>query len=80
MTGLSSQQLKSSNFVPACRKNTAEIGEIARYRAISPFPIVFSTRLENFMLFSSNLKLLSANSEFGRVQNLSFGKGFSYML
>ena len=31
-------------------------------RAISPFPILFSTRLENFMPFSSSLKLSSANS------------------
>ena len=31
-------------------------------QAISPFPIVFSTRLENFLPFSSNLKLSSANS------------------
>ena len=28
----------------------------------SPFPTVFSTLLENFLSFSSNLKLLSANS------------------
>ena len=31
-------------------------------RAISPFPTVFSTRLDNFLPFSSNLKLSSANS------------------
>ena len=31
-------------------------------RAISPFPTVFSTPLDNFLPFSSNLKLLSANS------------------
>ena len=31
-------------------------------RAISPFLIVFSTRLDNFLPFSSNLKLSSANS------------------
>ena len=31
-------------------------------RAISPFPAVFSTRLEIVLPFSSNLKLLSANS------------------
>ena len=29
---------------------------------ISPFPTVFSTHLENFLSFSSNLKLSSANS------------------
>ena len=32
------------------------------WRAISPFPTVFSTHLENFLPFSSNLKLLSANT------------------
>ena len=31
-------------------------------QAISPFPTVFSTGLKNFLPFSSNLKLLSANS------------------
>ena len=31
-------------------------------RAISPFPTVFSTCLKNFLAFSSNLKLSSANS------------------
>ena len=31
-------------------------------RAISPFPTVFSTFLENFLPFSSNLKFLSVNS------------------
>ena len=31
-------------------------------RAISPFPTVFSTHLDNFLLFSSNLTLSSANS------------------
>ena len=32
------------------------------FRAISPFLTVFSTRLENFLSFSSNLKLSSASS------------------
>ena len=46
--------------------------------ATSPFPTVFSTRLENFLLFSSRFKLLSANSfileasEIGRL-----GKGYN---
>ena len=31
-------------------------------RTISPFPTVFSTRLERFLSLSSNLKLSSANS------------------
>ena len=42
-------------------ENTVEKGEIAR-KAISPFPTVFSTSLDNFLPFSSNLKLSSANS------------------
>ena len=32
------------------------------WRAISPFPTVFSTHLDNFLPLSSNLKLSSANS------------------
>ena len=39
-------------------ENTRGKGEIA----ISTFPTVFSTRLDNFLPFSSNLKLSSANS------------------
>ena len=42
-------------------ENTVGKGEIAQ-RAISPFPTVFSTHLDNFLPFSSNLKLSSANS------------------
>ena len=37
-------------------ENTVGKGEIA------PFPTVFSTHLDNFLPFSSNLKLSSANS------------------
>ena len=45
-------------------------------QAISPFPSVFSTHLEIFLPFSSNLKLSSAKQfQLGAVQNLSFGKG-----
>ena len=43
-------------------ENTVGKGEIARERAISPSPKVFSSRLENFLPISSNLKLSSANS------------------
>ena len=39
-----------------------EKGEIARNEQFLLFPTVFSTRLDNLLLFSSNLKLLSANS------------------
>ena len=43
-------------------ENIVRKGENAGNQAISPFPTVFSTRLDNFLPFSSNLKLLSANS------------------
>ena len=42
-------------------ENTVGKGEIA-LQAIPPFPIEFSTGLDNFFPFSSNLKLSSANS------------------
>ena len=37
-------------------------GKIARYEQFLFFPTVFSTRLKNFLPFSSSLKLSSANS------------------
>ena len=43
-------------------ENTVGKGEIARYEQFILFPTVFSTRLDNFLPFSSNLKLSSANS------------------
>ena len=43
-------------------ESTVGKGQIARNEQFSPFPIVFSTCLENFLPFSSNLKLSSANS------------------
>ena len=43
-------------------ENPVGKGEIARKRAISPFPTVFSTLLKNALPFSSNLKCSSANS------------------
>ena len=42
-------------------KNTAGKGEIARKKQFLLFP-VFSTRLDNFLPFSSNFKLSSTNS------------------
>ena len=36
-------------------------GEIARDKQFLPFPTVFSNHLKNFIPFSSNLKLSSAN-------------------
>ena len=52
-------------FFKACCTSTLKTlakGETARKRAISPFPTVLSTVLDNFPPFSSNLKLLSATS------------------
>ena len=44
-------------------------------RAISPLPAVFSTRLENFLPFSPNLKLSSVTSfSLDQSRILSFGK------
>ena len=47
------------------------------YQAISPFPPVFFTCLENFLLFSSNLKWSSAANSFDleESQKCSLGKG-----
>ena len=46
--------------------------------AISPFLTVFSNQLKNFIPFSSNLKLSSANSfNLEGVQNFLFGKGLN---
>ena len=45
-------------------------------QAISPFPTVFSTRFKNFLTFSSNLKLSSANSlSFEKSKICRLGKG-----
>ena len=44
-------------FKKNCRK-----GRYRSYLAISPFPTDFSTRFENFLPFSSNLKLSSKES------------------
>ena len=45
-------------------------------QAISPFTTVFTNLQETLLQFSSNLKLLSANSfdQFGRVKKLLFGR------
>ena len=46
------------------------------WRAISPFPTVFSTCLDNFMPFSSILKISSANSlNLDQSKILSSGNG-----
>ena len=55
-------------------------GEIARYKQFLLFP-VFSTRLENFLPFSSSLNLSSANSlnlEESKISRL--GKGLRLTL
>ena len=57
-------------------KNTVAKRTNCLQRAISPFPTVFSTLLENFLPLSSNLKLSSANSfrlEESKISRL--GKG-----
>ena len=43
-------------------ENTVEKGEIARHEQFLLFPAVFSIRLKNFLPFSPNIKLSSANS------------------
>ena len=43
-------------------ENTAGKGEIARNEQFLLFPTVFSTHMDNFLPFSSNSKLSSANS------------------
>ena len=57
-------------------ENTAGKGEIARNEQFLLFPQCFSTHLENFLLFSSNLKLSSANSvSLGESKICRLGKG-----
>ena len=54
-------------------ENTEGKGEIARHEQFLLFPTVFSTRSKTFLLFSSNLKLLSANSfslEVSKIRHL----------
>ena len=55
--GLWEQCLQNKSF-----ENTVGKGEIARNEQFLLFPTVFSTHLENFVPFLSNLKLLSAHS------------------
>ena len=56
-------------------ENTVGKGEIARNEQFLLFP-VFSTFLENFPPFSSNLKLLSANSlKLEESKTCRLGKG-----
>ena len=43
-------------------ENTVEKGEIAHNKQFLLFPLCFLPSLENFLSFSSKLKLLSANS------------------
>ena len=43
-------------------ENTVGEGEIARNVAIFPFSTLITTRFDNLLQFSSNLKLLSANT------------------
>ena len=50
---------------------------LEKEKAIFPFPTMFSTHLENFLPFSSNLDLSSAISFSLEESNFSFGKGLS---
>ena len=59
-------------------ENTVGKGEIALNEQFLLFPTVFSTRLANFLLFSSDLKLSSANSfslEESKICRLGKGLG-----
>ena len=52
-----------SGFHPSLTLSQTSPGfYVSAVQALSPFPTVFSTLSENFSLFSSNLKLSSANS------------------
>ena len=60
------------------KKTGGKKEEIAHIKAISPFLRVFSTRFENFMLFSSNLKFSSANSFTMEEFKCYFGKEYKF--
>ena len=53
-------------------------GEIACHKQFLFFSSVFSIRLENFLPFSSNFKLLSASTFCMEESKLSFGKGLKH--
>ena len=58
-------------------ENTVGKGKNLSQQAISSFPIVFSTLLENFLRFSSNMELSSANSFSLEESNICcLGKGY----
>ena len=61
---LTLSQTSPGFYLPAVQVSWKHCGKRRNcsQRAISPFPTVFSTRLESFLPFSSNLKLSSANS------------------
>ena len=57
-------------------QNTVGKGEIAHNEQFLLFPQCFSTRLDNFLPFSSNLKLSSANCfNLDQSKILSSGNG-----
>ena len=57
-------------------ENAVGKGEIAHNEQFLPFPTMFSTHLENFLPFSSNLKLSSVNSSsLEESQICRLGKG-----
>ena len=57
-------------------ENTVGKGEIARNEQFFLYPHCFLP-IENFLIFSSNSKLPSADFQFGPVQNLSSGNGLN---
>ena len=61
--GLTLSQTSPGFYVSAVKffENTVAKGEIARYEQFLLFPLFFLLILKNFLPFSSNLKLSSAN-------------------
>ena len=57
-------------------ENTVRKGEIAHHEQFLLFPTAFSTCLEKFLPFSSNLKVSSANFHF-EVKNCPLIQGYS---
>ena len=77
--------LNKPRFLRVCTKslskNTVGKGEIARYEQFLPFPQCFSTLFEKILSFSIKLKIVvSKLFQFGRAQNLWFGKGLTWRI
>ena len=80
-TGLTLSQISLCFYESAVQdlENTVGKGEIARKEQFLLFPTVFFTLFENFLPFSSNLRLSSAKTlnleQYLSYLNLSFGNG-----